>query len=119
MPLDDIIDLITKAAPAGIVLEASNPRHGHEWRVFENFQLPDDKYLVPGVIDTTTNFVEHPELVAQRLGSYASVVGPDRVVAGTDCGFGSFIGRDRVAKSVVWSKLESLVEGTRLANARL
>ncbi len=119
VPLGNIIDLISKAAPAGIVLEASNPRHGHEWRVFENFQLPDDKYLVPGVIDTTTNFVEHPELVAQRLGTYASVVGPERVVAGTDCGFGSFIGRDRVAKSVVWSKLESLVEGTRLANARL
>ncbi len=119
VPLGDIVDLITRAAPAGIVLEASNPRHGHEWKVFEDFKLPEDKYLVPGVIDTTTNFVEHPELVAQRLGAYASVVGADRVMAGTDCGFGSFIGRDRVAKSVVWSKLESLVEGTRIANARI
>ena len=118
VPLGDIVDLITKAAPAGIVLEASNPRHGHEWKVFEDFKLPDDKYLVPGVIDTTTNFVEHPELVAQRLGAYASVVGSERVMAGTDCGFGSFIGRDRVAKSVVWSKLEALVEGTRIANAK-
>lgn len=119
VPLGDIVDLITKAAPAGIVLEASNPRHGHEWQVFEDFKLPDEKYLVPGVIDTTTNFVEHPELVAQRLGAYAGVVGAERVMAGTDCGFGSFIGRDRVAKSVVWSKLEALVEGTRIANARL
>ncbi|HVB00209.1 MAG TPA: cobalamin-independent methionine synthase II family protein [Acidimicrobiales bacterium] len=118
VPLGDIVDLITKAAPAGIVLEASNPRHGHEWKIFEDFKLPDDKYLVPGVIDTTTNFVEHPELVAQRLGAYASVVGSERVMAGTDCGFGSFIGRDRVAKSVVWSKLAALVEGTRIANAR-
>ena len=119
VPLGDIVDLITKAAPAGIVLEASNPRHGHEWRVFDDFKLPEDKYLVPGVIDTTTNFVEHPELAAQRLEAYASVVGPERVMAGTDCGFGSFIGRDRVAKSVVWSKLESLVEGTRIANERI
>ncbi|HUY06746.1 MAG TPA: cobalamin-independent methionine synthase II family protein [Acidimicrobiales bacterium] len=119
VPLGEIVDLISKAAPAGIVLEASNPRHGHEWKVFEDFKLPDDKYLVPGVIDTTTNFVEHPELIAQRLGSYAGVVGPERIMAGTDCGFGSFIGRDRVAKSVVWSKLEALVEGTKIANSRL
>ena len=119
VPLWDLIDLVTKAAPAGIVLEASNPRHGHEWKVFENFELPADKYLVAGVIDTTTNFVEHPELVAQRLETYAKVVGVDRVMAGTDCGFGSFVGRDRVARSVVWSKLEALVEGTRLANSRI
>ncbi len=119
VPLPDLIDIVTRATPAGIALEASNPRHGHEWRVFEDFQLPEDKYLIPGVIDTTTNFVEHPELIAQRLGFYVSVVGAERVMAGTDCGFGSFIGRDRVARSVVWSKLEALAEGTRIANSNL
>lgn len=118
VPLEAIVDVIVKAAPAGIVLEASNPRHGHEWQVFEDFKLPDGKYLIPGVIDTTTNFVEHPELVAQRLGLYAKVVGPERVMAGTDCGFGSFIGRDRVAPSIVWTKLSALVDGARIASER-
>lgn len=118
VPLTDLVDLVVKAKPAGIALEASNPRHGHEWRVFEDFKLPDGKYLIPGVIDTTTNFVEHPELVAQRLEAYAHVVGADRVMAGTDCGFGSFIGRDRVARSVVWAKLAALAEGARIANSR-
>lgn len=116
VPLADLIDIVLQALPAGIALEASNPRHGHEWRVFEDLKLPDGKYLIPGVIDTTTNFVEHPQLVAQRLGNYIGLVGAERVMAGTDCGFGSFIGRDRVAPSVVWSKLGSLVEGTRIAN---
>jgi 5-methyltetrahydropteroyltriglutamate--homocysteine methyltransferase len=118
VPLVDIVDLVVKAKPAGIALEASNPRHGHEWRVFEDFTLPDGKYLIPGVIDTTTNFVEHPELIAQRLGFYIGVVGAERVLAGTDCGFGSFIGRDRIATSVVWSKLSALAEGARIASAQ-
>src|SRR5665213_1136730 len=119
VPLEAIVDVIVQARPAGIALEASNPRHGHEWKVFEDFKLPDEKYLIPGVIDTTTNFVEHPELIALRLENYAGVVSADRVMAGTDCGFGSFIGRDRVARSVVWSKLSALAEGTHLANSRI
>jgi 5-methyltetrahydropteroyltriglutamate--homocysteine methyltransferase len=119
VPLTDLIDIVVQAVPAGIALESSNPRHGHEWKVFEDFKLPDEKYLIPGVIDTTTNFVEHPELIALRLENYAGVVSADRVMAGTDCGFGSFIGRDRVARSVVWSKLSALAEGTHLANSRI
>jgi 5-methyltetrahydropteroyltriglutamate--homocysteine methyltransferase len=117
--LADIIDLVLRTVPAGISLEGCNPRHGHEWQVFEDVELPDDRYLIPGVIDSTTNFVEHPELVAQRLGNYASVVSPERVMAGTDCGFGTFTGVGRVAPSVVWAKLATMAEGARRAAARL
>lgn len=117
--LADIVDVVTSVRPAGISLEAANPRHGHEWKVFEDFNLPDDKYLIPGVVDTTTNFVEHPELVAQRLRTYANLLGQERVVGGTDCGFETFIGRDRVAPSVCWAKLASLVEGAKLASQGL
>jgi 5-methyltetrahydropteroyltriglutamate--homocysteine methyltransferase len=116
VPLADIIDLIVRARPAGISVEACNPRHGHEWQVFEDFQLPSDKYLMPGVIDTTTNFVEHPLLVAQHLRQYVRLLGYDRVVAGTDCGFATFVGRSRVAGSVAWAKLRSLVEGAERAS---
>jgi 5-methyltetrahydropteroyltriglutamate--homocysteine methyltransferase len=116
VPLASVIDLIVQARPAGISLEAANPRHGHEWKVFEQFALPDDKYVLPGVIDTTTNFVEHPELVAQRIGNYARIVGPDRVIATTDCGFGSHAGAARVARSVAWAKLRAMVEGAELAS---
>jgi 5-methyltetrahydropteroyltriglutamate--homocysteine methyltransferase len=112
--LADIIDIVLRAAPAGLSIEASNPRHGHEWTVFEDRALPDGKYLIPGVIDSTTNFVEHPALVAQRIDRYAAIVGPERVVAGTDCGFGTFVGLAQVAPSVVWAKLGALVEGARL-----
>lgn len=117
--LPDIIDLVLRTVPLGISLEGANPRHGHEWRVFEDVALPDDRYLVPGVVDSVTNFVEHPELVAQRLGNYASVVGPERVMAGTDCGFGTFTASSRVAPSVAWAKLASMAEGARRAKARL
>jgi 5-methyltetrahydropteroyltriglutamate--homocysteine methyltransferase len=117
--LADIIDLVLRTVPLGISLEGANPRHGHEWQVFEDVELPDDRYLVPGVIDSVTNFVEHPDLVAQRLGNYASVVGPERVMAGTDCGFGTFTGVGRVAPSVAWAKLASMAEGARRAKARL
>jgi 5-methyltetrahydropteroyltriglutamate--homocysteine methyltransferase len=114
-----IIDIVLGVRPAGISLEACNPRHGHEWAVFEEVPLPDDKYLIPGVIDSTTNYVEHPELVAQRVATYARLVGPERVVAGTDCGFGTAVSRDwQVVPSLVWEKLASLVEGARLASAR-
>jgi len=118
VPLRDILDIVLRADAAGISIEACNPRHGHEWEVFEEVELPDDRYVIPGVIDTTTNFVEHPELVAQRLDNYARLVGPERVVASTDCGFGTFVGRDRVVESVAWAKLASMVEGARLASER-
>ena len=117
--LSDVIDLILRTTPAGISLEGANPRHGHEWQVFEDVKLPDDRYLIPGVIDSVTNFVEHPDLVAQRLGNYAGVVGPERVMAGTDCGFGTFAGSSRVAPSVAWAKLATMAEGARRAKARL
>ncbi|HUZ19195.1 MAG TPA: cobalamin-independent methionine synthase II family protein [Acidimicrobiales bacterium] len=115
--LADVIDLVLRANPAGIVLEAANPRHGHEWQVFERVALPEDKYLVVGVLDTTTNFVEHPELIAQRLRNYADLVGPERVMAGNDCGFSTFIGYNRVAPSIVWEKMAAMVEGARLASS--
>jgi 5-methyltetrahydropteroyltriglutamate--homocysteine methyltransferase len=116
--LRDIIDIVLQCHVAGISIEASNPRHAHEWQVFQDVKLPDDRYLIPGVIDSTTNFVEHPEAVAQRIGNYVDLLGPDRVIAGTDCGFGTSVGRDRVVRSVAWAKLEALVEGARIASAR-
>ena len=114
--LNDIIDIVFSAKPAGISLEASNPRHGFEWEVFETAKLPDGKYVIPGVVDSTNNYVEHPRLVAQRLSNYARVVGPDRVVGGSDCGFGTVATMAMVAPSIVWAKLASLAEGARLAS---
>ena len=112
--LADILDVVLRARPNGISVEASNPRHGHEWRVFEGVTLPDGKYVIPGVVDSTSNFIEHPALVAQRLERYVSLLGPDRVMAGTDCGFGTFVGQAQVAPSIAWAKLTSLVEGAAL-----
>ena len=120
VPLRDILDLVLRARPAGLSLEAANPRHEHEWRVFEEVRLPDGKYLIPGVIDSTTNFVEHPELVAERLVNYARAVGPERVMTGTDCGFSTFASSaPMVATSVVWAKLRAMAEGAMLASSRL
>lgn len=120
VPLRDILDLVLRARPAGLSLEAANPRHEHEWGVFEEVRLPDGKYLIPGVIDSTTNFVEHPELVAERLVNYARAVGPERVIAGTDCGFGTFASSaPMVAPSVVWAKLRAMAEGALHASSRL
>jgi 5-methyltetrahydropteroyltriglutamate--homocysteine methyltransferase len=119
VPLADILDIVLRASPAGLVLEAANPRHAHEHAVFDAVPLPDGKYLVPGVIDSTTNYVEHPELVAQRIETYARRVGPERVVGGTDCGFGTFAVRHAVAPSIVWAKMRSLSEGAALASKRL
>lgn len=116
--LRDIIDLVLTCRAAGISIEASNPRHAHEWEVFSEVKLPDDRYLIPGVIDTTTNFVEHPEVVAQRLEHYVRLLGAERVVAGTDCGFGTSVGRNRVVRSVAWAKLAAMVEGAAIASAR-
>jgi 5-methyltetrahydropteroyltriglutamate--homocysteine methyltransferase len=119
VPLRDIVDVILRAKPAGISLEAANPRHGHEWRVWDDVPLPDGRYLIPGVVESTNNFVEHAELVAERLLRYARVVGSERVVAGSDCGFATVAGMGAVVPSVAWSKLASLVEGARIASIEL
>jgi 5-methyltetrahydropteroyltriglutamate--homocysteine methyltransferase len=117
--LAQIIGALLQARPAGLSIEACNPRHAHEWEVFQSVKLQDDKYLIPGVIESTNNFVEHPRAIAQRLDNYVRVVGSERVMAGSDCGFGTFLGHGPVAPSVAWSKLEAMVQGTRIANATL
>jgi 5-methyltetrahydropteroyltriglutamate--homocysteine methyltransferase len=117
--LKDIIDIVLKAKPAGIMLMASNGRHAHEWTVFEDVKLPEGKYVIPGVLDSTTNVVEHPEAVAQRLTQYAQVVGRENVMAGTDCGFGTIAGMQVVVPTVVWAKLEAMARGAEIATQRL
>ena len=114
--LADIIDLLYQARPAGLVLEAANPRHGHEWAVFRDHPLPEEKVLITGVLDSTTNFVEHPELVAQRIGRFADVIGRERVIAGTDCGFATFAGRRVVDPRIAWLKFDAMAEGARIAS---
>ncbi|MHA6629196.1 cobalamin-independent methionine synthase II family protein [Pseudonocardia sichuanensis] len=116
VPLRDILDIVLTARAATISFEAANPRHAHEWTVFADRALPDDTVLMPGVIDSTTNYVEHPELVAQRIAHYARIVGPDRVLAATDCGMATTAtGRDGVDPRIAWAKLRSLTEGAALA----
>jgi 5-methyltetrahydropteroyltriglutamate--homocysteine methyltransferase len=117
--LKDIIDIILTAKPAGLMLMASNGRHAHEWKVFQDTKLPEGKYVIPGVLDSTSNIVEHPEVVADRLIRYAEVVGRDNVMAGTDCGFGTIAGMDVVVSSVTWAKFRSQAEGARIASAHL
>jgi len=119
VPLRDIVDLVLRVRAGAYSIEACNPRHAHEWRVWEEVKLPPGKVLIPGVIDSTTNFVEHPEVVAQRIEQYARLVGRENVIAGTDCGFGTSAGRDRVHSEVVWAKLATLAEGARIASRRL
>jgi 5-methyltetrahydropteroyltriglutamate--homocysteine methyltransferase len=119
VPLADILDLVLAARPQGVSFEAANPRHAHEWRVFERVKLPPDKLIIPGVLDSTTNFIEHPELVAERIGRYAGLVGRENVIAGTDCGFGTWVGQAAVDPDIVWAKLASLAEGARLASDEL
>jgi 5-methyltetrahydropteroyltriglutamate--homocysteine methyltransferase len=119
-PLREVLEPVLRVGrPNTISFEGGNPRHVHEWKTFEELRLPDEKVIMPGVIDTLTNFVEHPEAVAQRIERYASVVGRERVIAGTDCGFGTFVGFGEVVPSVAWRKLHSLCEGAELASARL
>jgi 5-methyltetrahydropteroyltriglutamate--homocysteine methyltransferase len=118
-PLRNIIERVYSARPAAISLEGANPRHGHEWVVFREFPLPPERRLIPGMLDSTTNFIEHPELVAQRIGNYASVVGRERVTAGVDCGFSTFATKVDVDPDIVWAKLASLAEGARIASAAL
>jgi len=117
--LKDVIDIVLKARPSAILFEAANPRHAHEWTVFERIDLPADKILIPGTIDTTTNFIEHPELIAQRITRYADLVGRERVIAGADCGFSSFAGFNAVDPGIVWAKFQAMAEGARLASERL
>ena len=119
VPLNEIVDLMLAVRAGAYSVEASNPRHAHEWRVWEEVKLPPGKVLIPGVIDSTTNFVEHPEVVAQRIEQYAGLVGRENVIAGTDCGFGTSAGRTRVHPEIMWAKFEALAEGARLATKRL
>jgi 5-methyltetrahydropteroyltriglutamate--homocysteine methyltransferase len=119
VPLRDILDIILRARPAGLSIEAANPRHGHEWAVFEDVRLPEEKVLIPGVVDSTSVFVEHPELVAQRISTFARVVGRERVIAGSDCGFATAAGWVPVDRGIVDAKLRSVVEGAELASKKL
>ncbi|HPG25039.1 MAG: cobalamin-independent methionine synthase II family protein [Spirochaetaceae bacterium] len=116
VPLHEIAPIILGARPAALCLEGSNPRHGHEWKTWREIPLPKDKLIVTGCLDTTTNFVEHPELVADRIVRYAEVVGRERVIAGVDCGFGTMVGLEGVEPSVAWAKLRALVEGAEIAS---
>ena len=117
--LDEIIDIVLSAKPQAIQFEGANPRHSHEWQIWANATIPDDKILIPGVLDTTTNFVEHPDLIAERIERFANIVGKERVIAGTDCGFGTFAGFGAVHPDIAYAKLESLQEGARRASAKL
>jgi 5-methyltetrahydropteroyltriglutamate--homocysteine methyltransferase len=120
IPLREILPVVLKARPQAFSFEGANPRHEHEWVVFRERRLPDDKVIIPGVLDTTTNFIEHPELVAQRLVRYAEVVGRERVIAGSDCGFATFARSNALVEpEIAWAKLKVMAEGARLASAQL
>jgi 5-methyltetrahydropteroyltriglutamate--homocysteine methyltransferase len=119
--MDKVFPTLMKTRARYVLFETSNPRHAHEWTVFRDraSEIPDDKVLVPGVVDTTTNFVEHPELVAQRIARFVEIVGADRVIAGSDCGFGTFAGFGAVDPDIAYAKLATLAEGAALASKRL
>jgi 5-methyltetrahydropteroyltriglutamate--homocysteine methyltransferase len=119
VPLADLLDLVFAARPQAVSFEAANPRHAHEWKVFERIKVPPGKIIIPGVLDSTTNFIEHPELVAERIARYARLVGRENVIAGTDCGFGTWVGQAAVDPDIAWAKLASLAEGARLASREL
>ena len=118
IPMSKMFDLLMKINAQYVLFETSNPRHAHEWTVFEERKsdIPDDKILIPGVVDTTTNFVEHPKLVAQRLEKFVSIVGHERVIAGSDCGFGTFAGYGAVDPEIAYAKLKALSEGAKLVS---
>jgi len=118
IPASKIMPIILNAKPAGILFEAANARHEHEWQVWADANIPDDKILIPGTIDTRSNIVEHPELVAQRIERYTAIVGHDRVIAGTDCGFGTFAGYGRIDEKIAYKKLQSLVQGAAITSHR-
>jgi 5-methyltetrahydropteroyltriglutamate--homocysteine methyltransferase len=115
VPLADVIDIAFRAKPSAIAIEAANPRHAHEWAVFQKVKLPEGKILIPGVIESKSNFIEHPELIAQRIGRYAKLVGRENVMAGSDCGFGTWVGQAAVDPDVVWAKMAAMAEGARIA----
>ena len=118
--LETILPIVLRAKPQGLLFEASNPRHAHEWEAFEAMKasIPQDKVLIPGVIDSTTNFIEHPRLVAQRIERFAGIVGRERVMAGSDCGFGTFAGFGAVDADIVYAKFAAMAEGAALASQR-
>ena len=118
VPIRDIIDTVFTARPSGISFEAANPRHAHEWEVFEEVKLPAGKVLIPGVLESKGNFIEHPELIAQRIGRYAKLVGRENVIAGSDCGYGTWVGQAAVDPGVVFAKLAAAAEGARLASKK-
>jgi 5-methyltetrahydropteroyltriglutamate--homocysteine methyltransferase len=117
--LEKVLGIILRAKPAAIAFEASNPRHAHEWVVWKNARLPEDKVLIPGLLTSTSNYVEHPELVAQRIVQFADIVGRERVIAGTDCGFGTFAGIGKMDADISYKKLGALVAGAALASQRM
>ena len=119
IPMRELLPVLLKAKPQALLFEAANPRHAHEWTVFRDAKLPDDKILIPGVLSSTTNYVEHPELVAERLLKFADIVGRERVMAGSDCGFSTFAGFGAVVPDIVYLKLGAMAEGARLASQKL
>ena len=119
IPLREIVDIVLKARPLGLSFEGANPRHAHEWKVWESVDLPEGKLLIPGVLDTTTNFIEHPELIAQRIFNYANIVGRENVIASSDCGFGTSAWGRKVETNIAWAKLAAMVEGSQLASREL
>jgi 5-methyltetrahydropteroyltriglutamate--homocysteine methyltransferase len=119
VPFRDIVDLVFTARPNAIAFEAANPRHAHEWKIFEDVELPAGKVLIPGVLESKANFIEHPELIAQRIRRYADLVGPENVIAGSDCGYGTWVGQAAVDPDVVWAKLAALTEGAAIASREL
>ncbi|MCH7842397.1 MAG: cobalamin-independent methionine synthase II family protein [Chloroflexi bacterium] len=119
VPLKEIINIVLKVPVGAISFEGANPRHAHEWKVWQDVKLPDGKIIIPGVLDTTTNFIEHPELIAERIVRYAGVVGKENMMVGSDCGFGTSAWGRRVESRIAWAKLESMVEGARLASQEL
>jgi 5-methyltetrahydropteroyltriglutamate--homocysteine methyltransferase len=119
IPLEKVLGTILRAKPAAIAFEASNPRHAHEWAVWKSAAVPDDKILIPGLLTSTSNYVEHPELIAQRIEQFAAIVGRERVIAGTDCGFGTFAGIGKMDADISYKKLAALVAGAALASRRM
>lgn len=117
--LEKILPIVLRAKPQAILFESANPRHEHEWKVWRDAKLPEEKVLIPGVLDSCTNYVEHPELIAQRIERFAAIVGRERVIAGTDCGFGTFAGTGKMDPEISYKKLAAMVEGAAIASARL
>ena len=118
VPFADIVDIIFSGWPASISFEAANPRHAHEWALFKTLKLPEGKILIPGVIESKSNFIEHPELIANRISNYAKLVGRQNVIAGSDCGYGTWVGQGAVDPDLVWAKFRALAEGARIASKR-